>query len=223
MRDLGQRYVPAPSPIGSIEGIVDRTVRYDWDLWTAFVDLPLSEGDRYEVTTYRPQVTAEALRNIPQVGPAELQSRLEAGEQVARGARQVEPAEPGGYLLGGLARSRPQASVARPESLGDALIVAVNSDASVRSNKGPHRPINPEHERTEVLLALASVDAAVIFSEDTPHAIVSRIHRPTSTSNPLSRKGTRQPQLKKAASGNAEKAEKTDMASSSPTDVPDCD
>ncbi|HEX6158593.1 MAG TPA: D-glycero-beta-D-manno-heptose 1-phosphate adenylyltransferase [Thermoanaerobaculia bacterium] len=60
-------------------------------------------------------------------------------------------------------------------ALGDALIVAVNSDASVRSNKGPRRPINPEHERTEVLLALASVDAAVIFSEDTPHAIVSRI------------------------------------------------
>jgi D-glycero-beta-D-manno-heptose 1-phosphate adenylyltransferase len=60
-------------------------------------------------------------------------------------------------------------------ALGDALIVAVNSDRSVRSNKGPDRPINPEHERAEVLLALACVDAALIFDEDTPHAIVSRI------------------------------------------------
>jgi D-glycero-beta-D-manno-heptose 1-phosphate adenylyltransferase len=60
-------------------------------------------------------------------------------------------------------------------ALGDALIVAVNADASVRSNKGPHRPINPEGERAEVLLALDAVDAAVIFSEETPQAIVSRI------------------------------------------------
>ena len=60
-------------------------------------------------------------------------------------------------------------------ALGDALIVAVNSDTSVRSNKGPGRPINPEHERAEVLLALDSVDAAVLFDEETPHAIVSAI------------------------------------------------
>ncbi len=60
-------------------------------------------------------------------------------------------------------------------ALGGALIVAVNADASVRANKGPHRPINPERERAEVLLALGSVDAAVIFWEETPHAIVSRI------------------------------------------------
>jgi D-glycero-beta-D-manno-heptose 1-phosphate adenylyltransferase len=60
-------------------------------------------------------------------------------------------------------------------ALGDALIVGVNSDRSVRSNKGCDRPINPEHERAEVLLALACVDAVVIFDEDTPHAIVSRL------------------------------------------------
>jgi rfaE bifunctional protein nucleotidyltransferase chain/domain len=60
-------------------------------------------------------------------------------------------------------------------ALGDALVVAVNSDRSVRAIKGPLRPINPEHERAEVLLALHSVDAVVIFDEDTPHAIVSRI------------------------------------------------
>ena len=60
-------------------------------------------------------------------------------------------------------------------ALGNALIVAVNSDSSVRSNKGPGRPINPGHERAEVLLALDSVDAVVVFDEETPHAIVSVI------------------------------------------------
>lgn len=60
-------------------------------------------------------------------------------------------------------------------ALGNALIVAVNSDRSVRANKGPARPVNPEQERAEVLLALGSVDAAVIFDEETPHAIISAI------------------------------------------------
>jgi D-beta-D-heptose 7-phosphate kinase/D-beta-D-heptose 1-phosphate adenosyltransferase len=60
--------------------------------------------------------------------------------------------------------------------LGDALIVAVNSDRSVRAlGKGADRPINPQQERVEILLALGCVDAAVIFDEDTPHAIISRI------------------------------------------------
>lgn len=60
--------------------------------------------------------------------------------------------------------------------LGDALVVAVNSDRSVRAlGKGDERPINPEAERAEVLAALACVDATVIFDEDTPHAIVSAV------------------------------------------------
>jgi D-glycero-beta-D-manno-heptose 1-phosphate adenylyltransferase len=57
-------------------------------------------------------------------------------------------------------------------SLGDALIVGLNADASVRRNKGPSRPVTPEGERAEVLAALASVDAVVIFAEDTPAEIV---------------------------------------------------
>jgi D-beta-D-heptose 7-phosphate kinase/D-beta-D-heptose 1-phosphate adenosyltransferase len=60
-------------------------------------------------------------------------------------------------------------------ALGDALIVAVNSDRSVRANKGRDRPINPEAERAEILGSLACVDAVVIFDEDTPHEIVRRI------------------------------------------------
>ena len=60
-------------------------------------------------------------------------------------------------------------------ALGDALIVAVNSDSSVRANKEPGRPVNPEQERAELLLALDAVDAVVIFDEETPQAIVSAI------------------------------------------------
>ena len=59
--------------------------------------------------------------------------------------------------------------------LGGALIVGVNSDRSVRANKGPERPINPERERAEVLAALACVDLAVVFDEDTPHALITAI------------------------------------------------
>ena len=60
-------------------------------------------------------------------------------------------------------------------ALGDALIVAINSDRSVRANKGAGRPVNPQDERAEVLLALEAVDAVTIFDEETPHAIVGAI------------------------------------------------
>src|SRR5689334_1908954 len=58
-------------------------------------------------------------------------------------------------------------------ALGDLLIVGLNSDRSVRANKGPERPITPEDERAEVLAALACVDAVTVFDEDTPHAVIS--------------------------------------------------
>jgi rfaE bifunctional protein nucleotidyltransferase chain/domain len=61
-------------------------------------------------------------------------------------------------------------------ALGDLLIVGVNSDRSVKAlGKAANRPINPEQERVEVLEALASVDAVVIFDEDTPHEIISAL------------------------------------------------
>lgn len=55
--------------------------------------------------------------------------------------------------------------LAQARALGDALVVAVNSDASVRALKGPSRPINQELDRAEVVAALRSVDAVVIFDE----------------------------------------------------------
>jgi D-beta-D-heptose 7-phosphate kinase/D-beta-D-heptose 1-phosphate adenosyltransferase len=58
---------------------------------------------------------------------------------------------------------------------GDVLIVAVNSDRSVRANKGPSRPILPEQERAELLAALEVVDAVVVFDDETPAAIVAAL------------------------------------------------
>ena len=61
-------------------------------------------------------------------------------------------------------------------ALGDLLIVGVNSDRSVKElSKAPDRPINGEAERAEIIRALASVDAVVIFDEATPHEIISAI------------------------------------------------
>ena len=60
--------------------------------------------------------------------------------------------------------------------LGDVLVVAVNSDRSARAlAKGDGRPINSADERAEIVSALACVDAAVIFDEDTPHEIVAAV------------------------------------------------
>jgi rfaE bifunctional protein nucleotidyltransferase chain/domain len=57
-------------------------------------------------------------------------------------------------------------------SLGDALIVGLNSDRSVRANKGPTRPVNPQDERAELLAALACVDGVVIFDQETPFDLI---------------------------------------------------
>lgn len=60
--------------------------------------------------------------------------------------------------------------------LGDALIVGINSDRSVRAlAKGDERPITPGLERAEIVAALACVDATVVFDEDTPHEIISAL------------------------------------------------
>ena len=59
--------------------------------------------------------------------------------------------------------------------LGDALIVGLNSDASVRQLKGEGRPVLPARERAEILAALECVDAVVIFDEVTPREVIARL------------------------------------------------
>jgi len=64
-------------------------------------------------------------------------------------------------------------SIAR--SFGDLLVVAVNSDASVRIIKGDKRPINSQAERAETLAALESVDFVTVFNEPDPHKVISAL------------------------------------------------
>ena len=58
---------------------------------------------------------------------------------------------------------------------GDALVVGLNSDASIKRYKGPLRPINPEADRARVLAALECVDYVVVFGEDEPRDLIAAI------------------------------------------------
>ncbi|MBI1941242.1 MAG: D-glycero-beta-D-manno-heptose 1-phosphate adenylyltransferase [Acidobacteria bacterium] len=65
--------------------------------------------------------------------------------------------------------------LAEARKLGDVLLVALNSDHSVRSLKGPGRPVFPESERAEILAALEAVDYVTIFDELTPQTVIARM------------------------------------------------
>ena len=58
-------------------------------------------------------------------------------------------------------------------SLGDVLVVGLNSDAGVRRAKGPGRPLTPESQRAQLLLALEAVDGVVLFAEETPRELIA--------------------------------------------------
>ena len=60
-------------------------------------------------------------------------------------------------------------------SLGDILILALNSDSSVRRMKGASRPLIGEMERSEMALALEAVDAVTLFDEDTPRELIAEV------------------------------------------------
>jgi len=63
--------------------------------------------------------------------------------------------------------------LSKASDLGDKLIIAVNSDDSVRKLKGNKRPVNPEYARMMLLASLFFVDLVVLFSEDTPYELIS--------------------------------------------------
>lgn len=67
------------------------------------------------------------------------------------------------------------ASLTQAASLGDILIVGINSDDSVKKLKGPSRPINNEYTRALLLSQMLIVDAVVIFNEDTPLELIKSI------------------------------------------------
>jgi D-beta-D-heptose 7-phosphate kinase/D-beta-D-heptose 1-phosphate adenosyltransferase len=63
----------------------------------------------------------------------------------------------------------------RARALGDILILALNTDASVARLKGPSRPVICEADRAEMALALAAVDAVTLFDEDTPRELIAAV------------------------------------------------
>lgn len=63
----------------------------------------------------------------------------------------------------------------KAKSYGDVLIIALNSDKSVKSIKGPDRPINNENDRAEILNALSFVDYTVLFDEDSPMNLLAKL------------------------------------------------
>jgi rfaE bifunctional protein nucleotidyltransferase chain/domain len=65
--------------------------------------------------------------------------------------------------------------LARARALGDILVVAVNSDASVRGIKGDKRPINTEADRMEALASLEAVDFVTLFSEPDPYRVIKEL------------------------------------------------
>lgn len=67
------------------------------------------------------------------------------------------------------------ASLSEAASYGDVLIVAVNSDASVKKLKGPERPVNSEQARALILASLVFCDAVIVFGEDTPRDLITMI------------------------------------------------
>lgn len=60
-------------------------------------------------------------------------------------------------------------------ALGDALVIGVNADASVKRLKGPTRPVQVEADRAEILAALQCVDLTVIFTDDTPATLIEKV------------------------------------------------
>src|SRR5436190_19799639 len=65
--------------------------------------------------------------------------------------------------------------LAAARALGDALVVGLNGDASVRRLKGPGRPVLDVAERAEVLAGLAAVDHLVVFDDDTPRHVIAAV------------------------------------------------
>lgn len=65
--------------------------------------------------------------------------------------------------------------LAKAADQGDKLIIAVNTDASVSKLKGPHRPIQDEQSRLQILASLQCVDAVILFDEETPYALIETL------------------------------------------------
>lgn len=130
------------------------------------------------------------LHAICELADAALSGRSDSGPAPASGSKVVTLAEARAWRDGLRGQGRTVvwtngcfdllhvghiASLEAARALGDALIVGVNSDASVRGLKGPDRPLVPEAQRARVLAALSAVDRVLIFGEPTPEAVLEAL------------------------------------------------
>ncbi len=160
------------------------------------IEDPCGAGDRFASALAVSLAHGHVLADAVEAAVGEAASFLAAGG-VAAMAREPEPAQlpgagvdalrvaasvrsSGGTLVatGGcfdLLHAGHARTLAAARKLGDALIVCLNSDASVRRLKGEQRPIMAEQDRVELLLALECVDAVMVFDEDTPESALDTL------------------------------------------------
>jgi D-glycero-beta-D-manno-heptose 1-phosphate adenylyltransferase len=134
-----------------------------------------AHGERDEqVTGTLPAISPAARRSATLEAVERVSSRAELLEQRLRWRREGKTVvfTNGCYDLLHPGHIR---MLERARSLGDVLILALNSDDSVRRMKGPSRPLLAEQERAEVALALEAVDAVTFFDEDTPRELIAVI------------------------------------------------
>jgi rfaE bifunctional protein nucleotidyltransferase chain/domain len=144
--------------------------------------LSLGEG---QVTTEAVQAAVmDASAYVAAGGPASLRSpdRSDASAERSRTAEEViatTVAQGGAVVATGgcfdLLHAGHVATLTAARSLGDCLVVCLNSDESVRRLKGPSRPLVPAVDRAKVLEALECVDAVIVFDEDTPVEVLGRL------------------------------------------------
>ncbi|HET7397591.1 MAG TPA: D-glycero-beta-D-manno-heptose 1-phosphate adenylyltransferase, partial [Intrasporangium sp.] len=153
---------------------------------------PCGAGDRFAATAALSlaagRVTTEAVQDavaaaaayVAAGGPASLTAGPAPDAGRPEPGRVEEVRRRGGVVVatGGcfdLLHAGHVATLRAARSLGDCLVVCLNSDESVRRLKGPTRPLVPAADRARVLQALECVDAVVVFEEDTPAEVLRRV------------------------------------------------
>ncbi|TLP56325.1 PfkB family carbohydrate kinase [Microbispora triticiradicis] len=177
----GGRFGPVPAP----HVAVGADACGAGDRFAAAAALALADGASTEDAVAR--AVGEATRFVADGGAAALRLPRPAAEAPVPfppGASAFEVAAAvrasGGRLIatGGcfdLLHAGHVSLLRRARALGDALVVCVNSDDSIRRLKGPSRPLVSERDRVEVLRALGFVDAVTVFGEDTPSQVIERL------------------------------------------------
>lgn len=116
--------------------------------------------------------------HVPRVTPVRAVSKVKTLAGVVRAVRKLQAAGRRVVFTNGcfdLLHRGHTRYLERARSLGDALVVAINSDRSVRTLKGPGRPVVPDAQRAEVLAALAAVDYVVVFEEPDPARVIRAV------------------------------------------------